>query len=127
MRVLLVDDDETILVTAAALLEDDFDVTTSASALEALTRLRSSHVDVLCTDFHMRGMNGLDLVKRVAERDPTVSCVLITGHLDFLRSQAGQASLSFSILLKPYTPADLLERVKSATRLTLIKRSLHKP
>jgi DNA-binding NtrC family response regulator len=121
--VLLVDDDESQRVTACALLEDRFDVKSAANAKDALVLLQSSTFDVLCADFQMPGMNGLELLERVAERYPHVGCVLITGHRDFLNRESGTGErLVYAVLLKPYAANELVERVERAAQLSGIRR-----
>jgi DNA-binding NtrC family response regulator len=124
-RVLFVDDDEAVRVTGAALLEDHFEVAPARSGEEALVWLRDHAVDVICTDFQMVGMTGLDLLGRAAELHPHVSGILVTGHRDFLHA-GGRAvdKLSYAVLLKPYAERELIERVERAAQLTAIKRSM---
>jgi DNA-binding NtrC family response regulator len=121
--VLLVDDDESQRVTACALLEDRFDVKSAANAKDALALLQSSTFDVLCADFQMPGMNGLELLERVARAYPHVGCVLITGHRDFLNRGGGMGErLVYAVLLKPYAADELVERVERAAQLSGIRR-----
>jgi DNA-binding NtrC family response regulator len=122
---LFVDDDESVRVTTVALLEDHFDVEGARSGEEALVWLRDHAVDVICTDFQMRGMNGLDLLARAAERHPDVSAILVTGHRDFLHGGGRTVDkLSYAVLLKPYGEHELIERVERAAQLTVLKRSM---
>lgn len=122
-HVLLVDDEESMRVTALALLEDRFDVEAVRSGEEALVWLRRHEVDVVCADFRMPGMNGLELLAEVMQRYAHVSGVLVTGHRDFLGARVVDR-LSYSVLLKPYAAEELVERVERAVQLTEIKRSL---
>jgi DNA-binding NtrC family response regulator len=121
---LFVEDDESVRVTGIALLEDHFEVSPARSGEEALIWLRDHEVDVICTDFQMPGMNGLDLLARAAERFPHVSGILVTGHRDFLGGGRTVDKLSYAVLLKPYAEKELIERVQRAAQLTVIKRSM---
>jgi DNA-binding NtrC family response regulator len=124
-RILIVDDDESVRLTAAALLEEHFEVGAVRSGGEALVWLRSHDVDVICTDLQMAGMNGFELLKQAMERYPHVSGILITGHRDFLVEAARAVDkLAYAVLLKPYSAHELIERVRRAAHLTGIKRSL---
>jgi two-component system response regulator HupR/HoxA len=122
-HVLVVDDEDSVRITALALLEDHFDVRAARSGEEAMVWLRTHEVDVVCADFQMPGMNGLELLEKVMHRYAHVSGVLVTGHRDFLRAGAVHG-LSYSVLLKPYAADELVERVRRAAQLTEIKRSL---
>ena len=121
--VLFVDDDESLLVTAAAIAEDDFQVTTARSGVEALACLSTREFDVLCTDLQMPGMDGLTLLQHVAQAHPLVSGVLITGHRDFLRKRMDY-KLSYAVLLKPYQTTELIERLQRGAQMAKLKRTL---
>lgn len=107
-HVLLVDDEESMRVTALALLEDRFDAEAVRSGDEALIWLGTHEVDVVCADFQMPGMNGLELLEHVVKRYEHVSGILITGHRDFLGGARSTDRLSYSVLLKPYAADELI-------------------
>jgi DNA-binding NtrC family response regulator len=124
--VLLVDDDESLLLTTSALLEDDFEVSTARSGREALAYLagpHGPHVAVLCTDLRMPGMDGVELIGHVAERHPWVAGILVTAYQDYL-SSGREGKVTYDVLLKPYSPEDLLERVRRAAQRGKLKVSL---
>ena len=61
-RVLLVDDDASLLKLLAIRLEaEGFSVFTAPSAEEAMQLLRNQSVEVVVTDLRMEGASGLDL------------------------------------------------------------------
>ena len=115
-RILLVDDDEALLETTAALLEDDFDVLTASSGEQALDVLARQSVSVVCADYKMKGMSGLDLLHVVRQRWPGSAGVLITGMRENLgRSVVGDEAV-FAVIYKPYEARRLLETVRDAAR-----------
>lgn len=68
-RILLVDDDPSLLVLLAEQLGDDgFQVTTARDGVEALRCLESGWPDILVTDLLMPRMDGLTLARLVKER-----------------------------------------------------------
>jgi two-component system, NtrC family, C4-dicarboxylate transport response regulator DctD len=123
-RVLFVDGDESVRLAACALLEHQFDVSGASSAEEALAWMRHNRIDVLCADFQMPGISGIELLEQVAELYPNVGGILVTGHRDFLRGGRVDDRLAYSVLLKPYAAEELLERVQRAVQTTEIRRSL---
>ena len=60
-RVLVIDDDATILSTLARILRADFDVIAVAGAKEALARIGKESFDVVLCDLMMPEMTGMDL------------------------------------------------------------------
>jgi DNA-binding NtrC family response regulator len=121
-RVLVVDDDPSGLMTIAAALSDDFDVTTAVSPELALEALNKAPFDVVCSDYQMDGINGLRLLQMASERLPHVGCLLVTGSEDYLRGK--RAESDFYVLLKPYDPASLIGILTQLAQVTETKRSL---
>lgn len=123
-RVLLVDDEVGILETTAALLEDDFDVSTAANADEAMTLLEKGDFDVLCSDYSMPGMNGAELLRTAMQQRRHLSGVLVSGYREFLDSTSRSGRDRYMLLVKPYAPDALIELLRTATKYASIKRRL---
>ena len=103
-KVLLVDDDVTVLRSLAAALEFDLDVVQCTSAERALTLLRSGEFHAVCSDYSMPGMNGVELFERVAQLPHPVACLLLTGSTSFLERQD---TVNQYVLTKPVDPGRL--------------------
>jgi two-component system response regulator HupR/HoxA len=122
---LIVDDEYNQRVTASALLEERFNVQSAGSGHEALHLLQRYPIDVICADFQMPGMDGLQLLLRAAAFQRDIGCILVTGHRDFLsREGGGDERLLYSVLLKPYDVGELMDRVARAAQLSGIRRRL---
>jgi DNA-binding NtrC family response regulator len=77
--VLLVDDEPGVLYALEALLESRGDTPVVASSgKDALARLDG--VDAVVTDFAMPEMNGLELLRAIKERDPSLPVIVLTAH-----------------------------------------------
>jgi len=120
--VLVVDDEPSIRITTAALLEEDYEVTQCESAEAALASLRSRRVDVVCTDFRMAHMNGVALLLEAQKLHPGISGVLVTAYADYPAYQAELRKVPCLILLKPYEASKLYELVARAAQLSRMKR-----
>jgi DNA-binding NtrC family response regulator len=108
LSVLVVDDDPAMQDSVAAVLGDDVDVVTCGSASEAMHLSRRSTFDVVCSDYEMPVMNGLDLLNELAKGDPSTGLLLLTGSTDyFAQTNAGQ----YYVLIKPFDPARLIALV----------------
>jgi DNA-binding NtrC family response regulator len=119
-RVLLVDDEPAILMTTEAILEEHYTVTTAESANEALALLATRDFDVVCADYAMgTGMNGVDLLRRVASMSTIVGRVLITGQ-----HNVGESASLCYVLMKPYEPQRLLEVVDRAAAQAMSRRRI---
>jgi DNA-binding NtrC family response regulator len=106
-RVLLVDDDHTILKSLGDALGDiGLTVERAASAEEALSRLAAVRPDAIVSDIRMPGMDGIELLSLVRERLPDVDVVLMTAYDDMPTVVRAMREGAFDFLVKPI---DLLE------------------
>ncbi len=94
-KVLLVDDDAAVLRSTAAALEFDMDVHTSSSAEGALSMLSSGDFHVVCSDYAMGGMSGLELLRRASQLPEPVGCLLVTGSTSFI-GRSNDATTTYS-------------------------------
>jgi two-component system response regulator MprA len=130
MRVLIVDDDEALVRSAARTLRQaGMDVVTALSGDEALERLAEGTIDAALLDLMMPRMNGIEVVRALEKRAPGVRIVLTSsfplsiGQLD----RMGLAGVRF--LPKPATPDEMLKAVRgerpSEPRITPRVDTLH--
>jgi two-component system response regulator HupR/HoxA len=126
-RLLLVDDDPSVLETATAILEADYDVTACADGFQALELLRAQPFDVVCTDYAMPGMSGTDLLESISKLGMVLGVILVTGRAEAYyeeqRARSCDARVPFRILTKPYAPEALIETVERASAFTRTRRA----
>ncbi|HET7544158.1 MAG TPA: sigma-54 dependent transcriptional regulator [Polyangiaceae bacterium] len=79
--VLLVDDDAAITTVLGSLLKQEgMAVTCAASGAEALAALTKHPVDLVVTDLRMPGMDGMTLLRRIAQSYPDLPVVVLSAH-----------------------------------------------
>jgi PAS domain S-box-containing protein len=113
--ILVVEDDPRVRrVTAARLRESGYHILEAATATEALEILdRGAHVDLLFTDVVMPGgMTGDQLAAKVRAERPAITILLTSGYAEPVVAGREQAE-SGNWLHKPYTAADLANRVRT--------------
>lgn len=66
-RILLVDDDKTFRYALSELLSKEFEVLKSFGVKDALKKLETASVDLICSDYNMRDGTGLDLLHSCRE------------------------------------------------------------
>jgi PAS domain S-box-containing protein len=84
-RILLVDDDKALLdaLPQALMLrmnENEIEIDTSETAIDALDRIRATDYDAIVSDIKMPGMDGLALLHEIRKLRPTTPTLMITGH-----------------------------------------------
>src|SRR5258708_24156929 len=52
----------------------------ASSGAEALKKFDQEEFDLLVTDFRMDGMNGVELARKLHERNPDVPVIIVTGY-----------------------------------------------
>jgi DNA-binding NtrC family response regulator len=78
-RILIVDDEVNARSALVELLRDEgYSVESAADGFKALGKLDDFAPDLVLTDLKMPGMDGVDLLKRVHERDADVPVVVMT-------------------------------------------------
>ena len=80
-RVLVVDDEEAVCrLLCQALDRVGFDVTTATSGSEALAVLECERPDLIIMELALRGMDGIETLKRMRERGETPPVVVLTAY-----------------------------------------------
>ena len=112
--ILLVDDEEGVRTLVQAVLKNGgYDVIEASNGVAALSAYeKNSHkIDLVLTDVVMPQMNGLELGERLADKNPELAILYMSGYRDSqIGSAASQAVREF--LNKPFTPDALLARVR---------------
>lgn len=111
MRVMLIDDDRTILaVTTLLLRRMGHDVLNFEDPRQALSSLPCSGADLVVSDIVMPDLNGFDVAARVAEMLGTTPprVLLVSGYHDLRERMEGTPpSVVIGVLPKPFAFADL--------------------
>jgi DNA-binding response OmpR family regulator len=119
--ILVVEDEDTVRRFARRALErHGFRVLEAASPREALDLAGTgTPVDVLVTDVVMPGGSGLELALQFQRQRPRVRVLYISGYPRHLIGDGPvPEDLTAALLAKPFTSAQLLERVEAMLRGT---------
>ncbi len=121
-RVLLVDDEEDLRISAAQTLElAGFDVSALAAGEPALETVGYGFSGVVVTDIRMPGMDGMTLMGRIREIDPDVPVILVTGHADVQLAVRAMREGAYDFIEKPFKAQHLTDVVtRAADRRSLI-------
>ena len=81
MRVLVVDDEETIRIALSAwLTKEGYHVETAESGPTALAMMAHDDFDLYLLDIKMPGMDGIECLAEIKERQPDALAIMITAH-----------------------------------------------
>src|SRR5437870_2964582 len=121
---LIVDDDPHILHILAALLKDEFEVLTAASAEAARRLLARRDIDLILTDQRMPHMTGEQLLEWVRQNHPRTVRLLMTGFADIEEAaDAVNHGGIFGYIFKPWQLDELWRILREAARTSQGERS----
>jgi len=124
-RLLIVDDELHVRESLSHwFTEDGYDVETANGGHEALAALGRKSFDVIISDIKMPGMDGLELQRRVHEKDPNVAIVLVTAYASVDTAVQALKEGAYDYLVKPFDPEELSKVVaKACEKASLTKEN----
>src|SRR2546428_10088468 len=79
-RLLVVDDEESVAFTVSEILRrEGYEVDTSLCGEEALLRLQRIQYDLVLSDLHMDGIDGVSVLDQVRHCSPLTVAIVLTG------------------------------------------------
>src|SRR4030042_2073323 len=119
---LIVDDELGARQSLEVILDDDFHVWTAESGQEALEIAKNEPVDLILLDIHMPEMDGLEVLRKIKERDEEIDIIIVSA-LNLARKAVEAIKLgAYDYITKPYEPEDILSTVARVIH----KRNLHR-
>lgn len=80
-RILVVDDEENIRMLYKEELEDmGYQVTAVGSGKEAIESLNAERFDLVTLDMKMEGMNGIETLRLIKEKDKSIPVIISTAY-----------------------------------------------
>ncbi len=117
LRVLLVDDNASILrFLVSAFTSNRCQATTASTAEQALELLEGDPYDLVVSDIKMPGLSGLDLLRAIKGRQPGTPVVLITGVPSVNSAVFGLRHGAYDYLPKPFSVTEVNELIQRLRR-----------
>ncbi len=109
-------DDEPIIheVLGQLLTAEGYEVENSSSGEEALSKLEEQTADLILLDLFMPGLDGLTVLKRIRERDPQATVIIITAYASVESALEAMKNGAYDYIQKPFKNEDLLLTVRRA-------------
>ena len=121
VRVLVSDDDPDIRELVRYLLEDaGFQVSTAADGPTVLAAAAADPPDLVVLDVMMPGLSGLEVCAALRDRPETatVPVIMLTAKAQEADITRGLGSGADDYVVKPFSPRDLLSRVRAVLART---------
>ncbi|HRI89636.1 MAG TPA: response regulator, partial [Candidatus Hydrogenedentes bacterium] len=116
------DDDTQRLILHDILKTSQYDVTTTASAKEALAALRDDTFSVLLTDMRMPEVDGLELLRQAKRMRPELEVVVMTAFATVQTAVKAMKEGATDYLAKPFDKDELLVTIERAIERGQLKR-----
>jgi len=115
-KVLVVDDEQSILDLATAYLrQEGYDTYTANDGSSALKAARAFRPDLIVLDIMLPGMDGLEVLNQL-RRESDVYVILLTAKSEETDKVIGLSVGADDYLTKPFSPRELVARIKAALR-----------
>lgn len=112
-KILLVDDEKRILETFSFVLEDmDYYVKTASEPEDAMRLVAEEEFDIAFVDQFLGPELGVDLMKRMSEKDPDIYFVIITANASTELAVESLKTGASDFISKPFTTSDLLKSIE---------------
>jgi len=114
-RILIIDNEEGLCrMMEAVLVDDGYQVRAYTDPLRATAEFNPGDWELAISDIKMPGMDGLEVLQVLRERDPGLPVIMITAYATVEMSIQALRKGAYDMLTKPFEPDELLYRVRNA-------------
>ena len=108
LKILLVDDDEWIRDSLSLFFEaEGCNLLTFETAEEAIEAVKQQVYDIIISDYKLPGMDGLEFLRRVKEKQPNAFEILITAYANREILKEAKMMGVKEFIPKPFTSEDV--------------------
>jgi two-component system, NtrC family, nitrogen regulation response regulator NtrX len=114
-RILIIDDEQGIRAALGQLLEfEGYEVHAVANAVDGITEYEKWKPNLVFLDVKMAGIDGIEALKRIKEKDPGAIVVMISGHATIQTAVEATQLGAYDILEKPLDTDRILVTLRNA-------------
>ncbi|MDZ7844013.1 MAG: response regulator transcription factor [Anaerolineales bacterium] len=125
--ILVIDDEPSILNLIQSYLQaENFEVLTARDGREGLTAAKTHQPDLVILDIMLPGMDGIQVLQEL-RRDSDVYVIMLTAKTEETDRVIGLSVGADDYVTKPFSPRELVARVKAALRRIQGTRSTPRP
>ncbi len=116
-RILVIDDEPSVLLTYKMILEQEgYEVTAAPTSKEARKAIESSEFELVLCDFSLEQQHtGFEVIEAERKIRPQTPCVLLTGYANLETAQAAKEK-GIHVLFKPIEIEEFLQTTSSLLR-----------
>lgn len=112
-KILIVDDEPSILGAIKETLSEDYDVISAVNGKEALELLKKNLPDVIVLDVAMPDMDGFETFDRIKRMGLGIKIpvVFLTARAQIVDIEKGLGKGAYDYMVKPFLPSRLLDKM----------------
>ena len=125
-KVLLIDDEKTILDNLKFILElEGYEIIAASDGNKGISLFKENPgIDVVVTDMKMPKLSGLDVMKAIHEIDPDIGIIILTGNGNMENAVQAMREGAYDYLNKPFHADKLILCIENAVKkLNLIREN----
>lgn len=125
--ILIVDDEKNYTLILSAILEEEgFETLTANSGNDAVNILENADIDLVITDMKMPGMDGIELLESIKEKDPDLPVIMMTAYGTVEKAVEAMQKGAYNYILKPFENENLIIYVNKAIEMfRIVKENRH--
>ncbi|MGB2910094.1 MAG: response regulator transcription factor [Anaerolineales bacterium] len=115
-KILVIDDEQSILkLVSAYLRQEGYEVYTASDGTSGLRAARAYKPDLVVLDIMLPGMDGVELLSQL-RRESDVYVIMLTAKAEETDKIVGLSVGADDYVTKPFSPRELVARIKAALR-----------
>ena len=123
LQILIVEDSKPLREMLVHVLKEDGTYVDSAKdGKEALEKYYSAPYDLIITDLNMPEVTGIELIRKIRERDELVEFIIITGYASLESAVEAIKAGAFDYIIKPFKVDELQVAVRNVKDKVLLKK-----
>lgn len=126
MKVLIVDDEDNIRNVVKEYCEaENYEVLEATDGYQALKKIENNKIDILVLDIMMPKMDGYTLLKEIPKNKKVPTIVLSARSEEYDKLQGFDLGID-DYLTKPFSPRELIARIKAISNRTTKSNKIYK-
>lgn len=102
--------------------EFSYNITEAETGEQAIEMIESSNIDIMLLDNKLPGMDGIEVLEYVKNKNIDISIVMITSYASLDLAVKATNMGAFSFVPKPFTPEELRTSIENVTKHLFLKR-----
>jgi len=125
-KILIVDDNETLLFALSGILEDEgWQYSTAKNGTQAVEEVRKSEFSLVILDYKLPDIDGVEVLSRIKKLKPALPVIMLTAFGDIKRAVESVKKGAENYLTKPFDNQELIITIKKVLNEQITKDELN--